>query len=151
VAAATEIKLAGVTPGILAAGAGTGRVIAFHGTDSSQVLEGSPAARGEILTLFGTGFGAVGGANEIGRPAAGAAAVTAPVEISIGGVAVPDDHICYAGLTPATAGLYQINVKIPAGVPPSQAVPLAVRIGGVAAQSGLTLPVGGGAIDQRCF
>ena len=149
--AATEVKLSEASPAILAGGTGTGRAIAYHGTDSTLVTEGSPGARGEIVTLFGTGLGAVSGALEIGRPAATVAAVTGVVEVSIGGVDLPRDHICYAGLTPGTAGLYQLNVRIPAEVQPATEAPVVVRVGGVAAQSGLTIPVGGATIDQRCF
>jgi uncharacterized protein (TIGR03437 family) len=36
----------------------------------------------------------------------------------IGGVAIPQDNILFAGLTPEFAGLYQINLTLPASLPP---------------------------------
>jgi len=43
-----------------------------------------------------------------------------------------------------------LNLRIPPEVQPGTALPVVVRVGGVAAQSGLTVPVGSESIDQRC-
>jgi uncharacterized protein (TIGR03437 family) len=48
----------------------------------------------------------------------------------------------YAGAAPGLiSGALQINAQVPAGVTPGPSVPLVVTIGGVSAQSGITLAV----------
>jgi uncharacterized protein (TIGR03437 family) len=48
----------------------------------------------------------------------------------------------YAGAAPyLISGATQINAQVPAGVTPGPSVPLAVTIGGVSAQTGVTLAV----------
>jgi uncharacterized protein (TIGR03437 family) len=46
----------------------------------------------------------------------------------------------YAGLAPGFAGLYQINVRVPADVAPGPDVPVRVTAGGVLSNT-VTLPV----------
>jgi uncharacterized protein (TIGR03437 family) len=49
--------------------------------------------------------------------------------------------VLYAGLSPGSiSGLYQFNVRIPAGTP-SGNVPVTIAIGGISTQSGVTIPV----------
>jgi uncharacterized protein (TIGR03437 family) len=50
------------------------------------------------------------------------------VTASLAGQEIP---VSYAGLTPGFIGLYQVNVPIPANVPPGLALPILFRIGGV--------------------
>jgi uncharacterized protein (TIGR03437 family) len=54
--------------------------------------------------------------------------VVVPVKVTIGGV---DAEVLYAGLAPTFSGLYQVNVRIPAGVEPGDDVPLVLisRVG----------------------
>ena len=48
----------------------------------------------------------------------------------------------YVGAAPGLiAGAMQINAQVPAGVTPGPSVPLLVTIGGVSAQTGVTLAV----------
>ena len=75
----------------------------------------NPAAKGSIITLFGTGEGQtnhpVSMAGHLAKPAA--AAVIAGL-VTIAGIPAPD--ISYAGAAPTfTAGALQINVRIPDG------------------------------------
>jgi uncharacterized protein (TIGR03437 family) len=48
--------------------------------------------------------------------------------VTIGGVTAV---VQFSGLAPGFAGLYQVNVQIPQGVPTGDAVPILVTIGGV--------------------
>jgi uncharacterized protein (TIGR03437 family) len=50
------------------------------------------------------------------------------VSVTIGGQPAV---VQFAGLTPGFAGLYQVNVQIPAGVTPSASVPLVISQDGV--------------------
>ena len=95
----------------------------------------TPAKPGDILSLFATALGATNPSFGPGELPGVAAQVTAPFSISIGGVTLGVADILYVGVT-QNAGLYQVNVRVPDGVPDGdQAVTLTV--GGVAT------PVGG--------
>ena len=52
--------------------------------------------------------------------------------MTIGGVSAP---VSYSGLTPGYVGLYQVNVQVPSGITAGNAVPLALSIGGAAANT----------------
>jgi uncharacterized protein (TIGR03437 family) len=109
--------------------------------DPSVVAGGVAAQPGEVISLYGTGFGAVTPSVPVGTLATGAAKLAGSITVSIGGVAVPAQDIQYAGLSPGSiSGLYQFNVVIPAGVP-SGDEPVVISIGGVETQAGATLPI----------
>jgi uncharacterized protein (TIGR03437 family) len=66
--------------------------------------------------------------------------LTATVRVTIGGVDAP---VQFAGASPQLVfGVVQINATVPPGVAPGPGVPLAVTIGGVASQAGVTVAVG---------
>lgn len=106
------------------------------------VVAGAAAAKpGDIVSLFGTGFGATNPAVASGTLATAVAALTTPVTITIGGITVPSSDILYAGLSPGSiSGLYQFNVQIPSNVP-SGDVPVSISIGGFETQAGVTIPI----------
>jgi uncharacterized protein (TIGR03437 family) len=88
--------------------------------DGSLVTAASPAAPGDIVILFATGLGSVTGpALRFGELARGAAALVAMdrFAVKLNGIAVPRDHVYYAGLAPGFAGLYQINLRLPDNAP----------------------------------
>ena len=103
------------SPGIFtlpAGGLGSG---AIRHADFTIVSAASPAHVGETVQIYLTGLGAVTPA-----VAAGAAAPVLPLSITANHVAVYIDKqpatVAFAGLAPTLAGLYQLNVTIPAGV-----------------------------------
>jgi uncharacterized protein (TIGR03437 family) len=104
-----------------------------------SVIPGArPARPGEIVTLYGTGFGETTPPVTAGQLATSAARVTAPVTLTIGGTTVVPD---YVGLSPGSiSGLYQLNVKIPESTPPGD-VSVRALIGGVESPAGATVPV----------
>lgn len=109
--------------------------------DPSVVAGGAPAARGDVVSLYGTGFGAVSPAVTAGTLATGMATLTNPITVTIGGVSVPSQDVLYAGLSPGSiSGLYQFNVVIPSDVP-SGDEPVVISIGGVETQAGVTIPI----------
>jgi uncharacterized protein (TIGR03437 family) len=85
------------------------------------------------LTLFATSFGATEPAFAAGVLPNAAAQVTAPVSLTIGGIAVPAANLLYVGVT-QFAGVYQVNVKIPPNVPDGDQ-PVVITIGGSASPS----------------
>ncbi len=99
-----------------------------------------PAKSGDILTLFATGFGATNPSFAAGQLPTTAGVVTASVTVSIGGITVDAADILYAGVVGGDAGLYQLNVQIPAGVPTGDE-PVIVTIGGVASPSNAYITV----------
>lgn len=99
----------------------------------------SGAPEGSVVALFATGEGqtAPGGIN--GR-IAGSVVPTplAPVSVKIGGV---DAEVDYAGGAPqAVAGLFQVNVKVPAGLQ-AEANSVVLTVGGASSRADVTITV----------
>ena len=99
-------------PGIFTIGANAGAIL--HGADNSVVTASHAAAKGEVIVVFVTGLGPV-----IPPVATGAQSPGLPLSISsftptvtIGGIGSP---VSFSGLAPGFAGLFQINVQVPAG------------------------------------
>jgi uncharacterized protein (TIGR03437 family) len=100
------------TPGVFSYPAGgIGFAAAQHG-DYSLVTTANPALKGETIVVYLSGVGNVVNSTGDGdaSPLTGDN-VTANVQVYVDGVASPS--VPYAGLTPGTAGLYQINFQIP--------------------------------------
>lgn len=127
----------GASKSVAAQLAGTATPIA----DPTVATGGQPAKPGDIVTLYGTGFGATNPAMQAGQLPPGLTPLVDPVTVSIGGIAVPAADVQYAGLSPLSiSGLYQFNVKVPASVP-NGAAPVIITIDGVSTQAGATIPV----------
>jgi uncharacterized protein (TIGR03437 family) len=94
----------------------------------------TPAKPGEIILMYGVGFGGATPPQPSGQLVATAAPLANPVQISIGGVAA---SVQFAGLV--QSGLYQFNVTVP-NVPDGDAT-VAATIGGVPTQTGVALTV----------
>ena len=104
------------------------------------VATGRRAAKaGDVIVLYGTGFGSVNPAVNAGQIAAQLGPLSAPFKMSIGGVTA---NVLYAGITPLilgpvaqtmyNVGLYQFNVQVPAGITPGNFVPVTFTLDGVA-------------------
>jgi trimeric autotransporter adhesin len=92
-------------------------------------LTSQPAAPGDIITLYGVGFGTVTPAVAAGQlvPETEQTTLTAPVQILFGTASAT---LLYQGLAPGFVGLYQFNVQVPS-VAANNAVPLTFSQGGV--------------------
>ena len=117
--------------------AGTSTIIA-----NPSVVPGARTARpGEIVSLFGTGFGDTSPSVPAGQLDSGIASLTNSITVTIGGVTLSSSDVLYAGLSPGSiSGLYQINVRVPASTSAGD-IPVVITIGGFQTQSGATIPV----------
>jgi uncharacterized protein (TIGR03437 family) len=95
------------------------------------------AKAGDILTLYGVGFGPVTPAIPAGQIVTVANALTAHMQVMFGQTQAV---MQYAGLAPSAIGLYQFNVVVP-NVPPSDTTPLGFTLGGVSGTQTLFIPV----------
>ena len=132
-------------------GAGTGNAAAFDATknadlaDTAVVPAGVGASPGDLIELFGTGFGGTSPAYPPGQFALTLAPVANPFSVTIGGVKVPDSDILYVGLAPDPTrqnnapGLYAVVVRMPQVPAGDQAV--SVSVGNSATQGQVTIPV----------
>lgn len=96
---------------------GNGFAIATH-ANGSLLTDASPAQTNEIVVVYATGLGPTNP-----NPAPGQIPLTAAIlqyantlSVSLGGTVLQPIFIKYAGLTPESVGLYQINLQIPPGV-----------------------------------
>ena len=80
---------------------------------------GAPAATGAVLVIYGTGAGVTAGPVQTGVAAPDNS--TTPATVTIAGRIIAP---IFAGLTPGSVGLTQVNVAVPAGIAPSNAIPL---------------------------
>lgn len=139
--APVTVPVATVLPGIYSlnfTGRGQGAIVNATGQVNGAA---NPAPRGSVVLIYGAGAGQLvpnGVDGEvIGAPLPAFAA--RPVEVTIGGRPA---RVIYAGPAGALiSGVVQLNVEVPADVTPGAAVPVELRIGGVAAPSGVTMAV----------
>ena len=127
----------GTSKSIAAQFAGTADVVA----DPSVVPGGKPAKPGDIVTLYGTGFGNTNPVWQAGEIATGQSPLTGSSTVSIGGTTLPASDVLYAGVSPQSiSGLFQFNVKVPANAADGD-LPVVITVNGASTQPGATIPV----------
>jgi len=109
-----------VSPGLFTANStGTGQLSAINEDGHTPNDGGHPAKAGSVISLYGTGQGLVDGLPPDGQPNPPGPHPTGPKpKVLINDNFVPDADVQYSGLAPGFVGLWQINVKVPANVPP---------------------------------
>jgi uncharacterized protein (TIGR03437 family) len=113
--------------------AGTGQASIVN-RDGSINDAASAGARGDYLSVFGTGFGELAAAD-----ASGLRWLVHPVTAFVGEVPA---EVQFSGAAPGyTVGLQQINVKIPVNAPTGSAVAIRLEVAGVSTQNGVTAAV----------
>ncbi|MBS1856625.1 MAG: PD40 domain-containing protein [Acidobacteria bacterium] len=107
---------------------------ALHAGTGIPADAAHPAAAGEVLELYGTGFGPTNPIVPAGQaaPASPLALVTTLPEVRICGAVAP---VTFAGLAPGLAGVYQVNAGVPGGLKPGLCA-VEVRAGASADASG---------------
>src|ERR1035438_7827375 len=103
--------------------------------DPSTVAGAVAAKPGDIVILWGTGFGATTPAVAAGTTVSGAPAVVTTPTVTVGGVSAP---VVSAVLSPGSAGLYQVAIQLPANVP-TGAVAVQASVGGVRTPAGISI------------
>ena len=119
----------------------TGEFIGPPGLFGKGALTTVPAFNDDLVVLFGTGFGLTDPPFEAGVLPDVAASVVLPVGVKIGGVEARDPfELLYVGVTPGSAGLYQVNLKVRQAVPPGDQ-PVSLQIGDKLTPPGGYIPV----------
>jgi uncharacterized protein (TIGR03437 family) len=106
-------------PALFANPTGQASVLNDDGTLNSPT---NPAARGSIITLFGTGEGVTG----------------LPFSLAIGGYV---SSLLYAGPSGNYPGMFQINAQVPSGYLSAGTFPVVVNVGTFSTQAGVTISI----------
>ncbi len=106
-----------------------------------------PAQAGEYITVYGTGFGATNPAVAPGVFPPALAQATGAVQVFLNGQALPAANILYAGITPSSPGLYQLDFQIPPGAPNGD-LSLVIQIGGIPSPPGAYITVATSGVDD---
>jgi len=111
-----DVPLAATAPGVFSVPPNGISTAAIRHADGTVVNAASPAAREEIVAVYVGGLGAVSPTVKDGAatPTDTFYKMTGPVNVYVEGTLVTS--ITFAGLVPTIAGLYQINIQIPAEV-----------------------------------
>ncbi len=99
-----------------------------------------PAVAGELVVLFGSGFGAMVFPFDSGQIAHRAASLVLPARVILNDAAVAPERVLYVGAAPGFAGLYQVNLLLPTDLTGPDVV-VNVEINGVRTPKGLLFAV----------
>ncbi len=117
VIASVPVAVADATPALFADSSGQA---AANNPDGSLNSKSNPAARGSIVSLYGTGLGISGD----------------PVSVTLANFTA---QVLYAGPSAEYPGLFQINVQVPAGYLPTGDLAVVVTVGSSPSQSGVSI------------
>ncbi len=136
VSSMTTIQIAPVSPAFFV---NSGTVADAIDTSGALITAAHPAVRGQTISLYVNGLGAVSQTLESGFPSPSSPLVmtTTTPAVTIAGRPVP---VSFSGLAPGYAGLYQVNISVPVGLP-TGSQPITIAIGGVTSQQA-TIPIG---------
>ena len=127
IAVARTVRMTAAAPGVFAYGEQRGIVVGFRADGAQTLAEPTaPVTAGQVIVAYATGLGEVNPPIQAGSqtPLSPLSRTVAPVTMTIGGI---EAHIDFAGLTPGSTGLYQINAVVPVGVTPGDRVPVVIR------------------------
>jgi uncharacterized protein (TIGR03437 family) len=147
VLAASQVQMSTGSPGVFLYPQGqTGPLrtaAVINSQDNTINSTTNPVLRGQVVSIYATGQGLVPNAPPDGVPAPTDGTVlntpTLP-NVVIGTCDVDDkscnggetdEHVLFSGLAPGLVGVWQINVKIPMGVPPGTQTLLGIIMNGL--------------------
>ena len=103
------------------------------GVDQVTVAQAAtPANIGETVVIYCTGLGDVTPAVQAGMPPTTASQTVNPVTVTIGGAQAT---VSYAGVTPGSPGLYQVNAIVPSGIATGDSIPVQITVAGQSSQT----------------
>lgn len=128
-----EVRLEPAAPGLFLLAEDI--ALATH-ADGALLSPESPARPGEWIVAYLTGLGPVQ-RRQTNQLVAAAIEITrrSELEVRIGGELLPPDSIYYAGLTPGTVGVYQVNLKMPESIGENPLIE--ISLGGAKTKEGL--------------
>jgi uncharacterized protein (TIGR03437 family) len=97
----------------------------------------APVHVGDVITAYGVGWGTTTSSDPIGTLASAAAGITSSYSLTLGGMPV---NVSYIGLSPGSAGLYQVNFMVPSGLAPGNQA-LVLTVDGMATTSNAFIAV----------
>jgi uncharacterized protein (TIGR03437 family) len=132
------IQISPTAPGIFTATQdGRGQAAALN-DDNAANSQSSPANRGSIVQVFGTGEGITQPPGITGSVTDGLRVAVGKVSATVGGLPA---EVVFAGAAPqAIAGLFQVNIRIPPNATTGD-VPIAITVGEAKSQTGVTIAV----------
>jgi len=114
----------------------TGTLVAAAG-----LLPGAnPAKPGDYVSLYATGLGATNPSIPAGTLPTKIASTSTLVSVMLNGVMLASTDVLYAGIAPNFAGLYQINIHVPANMPNGD-LPISASINGISTPPGAFITV----------
>jgi uncharacterized protein (TIGR03437 family) len=134
-----SLPVAAVAPAIFTqSGTGAGPGAALN-QDFSLNTPSNPAAPNSILMVYGTGFGLLQSTVSDGQIVTAPVPLVLPVSATIGGMPAA---VLYAGAAPALiAGLTQINIQVPQGLPSNPYSSIMLSIGEASTPPGVTVSI----------
>ena len=140
------VTVTDVAPAIFTLTAGSGQAVVIHTDGSLAARRGAfaphssrPARAGETVIILATGLGGVTPAVLSGRNSQDELryTVTTP-DVLLGGLPA---SVRFSGLSPEFVGVNQLNVIVPAGIAPGDAVSVQLRMGGITTSDRVTMAV----------
>jgi uncharacterized protein (TIGR03437 family) len=123
--AAAQVSMRDAQPGLFTSAAtGSGIVAAINEDGATHSLQ-ARVGSGTVLSLFGTGQGFIPGAPPDGVPASGPVETPDRPRVFVN---AREADVLYSGLAPGLVGVWQINIRIPAGTAPNLEVPIVVSM-----------------------
>lgn len=119
-----SIPIVSAAPALFATAAG----YAIVTRADTVVAPESPAHAGDTIVIWATGLGITSKCPATGEIPAYASEIpdVSALKITLGSVTLDRARIQYAGLTPFSAGLYQINLVLPANLDPDPEIRVAI-------------------------
>jgi len=124
---AVTLKVLPYDPGLFTTDGIPAGFAAALNPDLTPVTVASPAKRGTIIMLFGTGWGPVIPAVASGQFAGTMVQTVQKPDVQLSGWSIP---VIYSGLSPGFVGVYMVQFQIPADAPTGDAVSVVLGIGG---------------------
>lgn len=115
--ATIPVAVADAAPALFADATGQA---AANNQDGSLNMQGNPAARGSVVSLYGTGLGI---SND-------------PVTVAFDNYTAP---VLYAGPVAGCPGLFQVNAQVPSGYAPTGDLIVTVTVGSSPSQAGVMI------------